>query len=97
MSLTNKDLKENIKKSLPPLPDELYNKFIKEFHLSEYDAKVLTEEKEIALFFDNICGETKNYKTAANIINGVITIKICHCTFASVFYNDVYTRDWHSG
>ena len=61
-----------IKRSLPPLPDELYNKFINEFHLSEYDAKILTEEKEIALFFDNLCRYTKNYKTAANIVNGAI-------------------------
>jgi aspartyl-tRNA(Asn)/glutamyl-tRNA(Gln) amidotransferase subunit B len=61
-----------IKRSLPPLPDEIYNKFINEFHLSEYDAKILTEEKEIALFFDNLCRYTKNYKTAANIVNGAI-------------------------
>ncbi len=61
-----------IKKSLPPLPDDLYNKFIKEFNLSDYDAKILTEEKEIALFFDDLCNKTKNYKTAANIVNGAI-------------------------
>ena len=63
---------ERIRKTLPLLPKELFIKFTKEFKLSDYDANILIEEKEIALYFLEITKHIKNYKTAANIINGAI-------------------------
>ena len=51
---------------------ELFIKFTKEFRLSDYDATILIEEKEIALYFLEITQHNKNYKTAANIVNGAI-------------------------
>ena len=41
-----------LKKSLPELPDEKKNRFIKEFKLSEYDAEVIVNDKDIAMFFE---------------------------------------------
>ena len=61
-----------VKKTLPPLPNELFEKFTKEFGLSEYDATVLTDEKDIALYFNQLANFTSNYKAAANIINGSV-------------------------
>ena len=43
-----------IKKSLPPLPDFLFKKYTTHFGLSEYDAGVLTDTKEIALYFEEL-------------------------------------------
>jgi len=63
---------EKIRKTLPLLPKELYIKFTKEFGLSDYDANILIEEKEIALYFLEITNHTRNYKTAANLVNGSI-------------------------
>ena len=63
---------EEIKKTLPLLPKELFLKFTEEFQLSNYDANILIEEKEIALYFLEITKYTTNYKTAANIVNGPI-------------------------
>ena len=63
---------EKIRKTLPLLPKELYIKFTNKFGLSDYDANILIEEKEIALYFLEITKHTKNYKTAANIVNGPI-------------------------
>ena len=63
---------EKIRKKLPLLPKELYIKFTNKFGLSDYDANILIEEKEIALYFLEITKHTKNYKTAANIVNGPI-------------------------
>ena len=63
---------EKIRKTLPLLPKELYIKFTNKFGLSDYDANILIEEKEIALYFLEITKHTKNYKTAANIVNGAI-------------------------
>ncbi len=54
-----------IKNSLPPLPNELYKKYIN-LGLSTYDAGVLTDSKEIALYFEEIISKTKNVKSAAN-------------------------------
>ena len=63
---------EEIKKTLPLLPKELFLKFTEEFKLSNYDANILIEEKEIAIYYLEITKHTKNYKIAANIVNGSI-------------------------
>jgi aspartyl-tRNA(Asn)/glutamyl-tRNA(Gln) amidotransferase subunit B len=57
---------EDVKAKLPPLPNDLHNRYVKELKLSEYDASVLTETKEIALYFNELINHTKNYKSAAN-------------------------------
>jgi aspartyl-tRNA(Asn)/glutamyl-tRNA(Gln) amidotransferase subunit B len=62
----------DIKASMPALPTELYNKFVKEYKLSPYDASVLTDTKEIALYFDALCKKTKNYKAASNWVMGPV-------------------------
>ena len=51
---------------MPPLPNDLYDKYIKELKLNEYDASILTDLKEIALYFNELITYTKNYKSAAN-------------------------------
>ena len=63
---------EEVKNSLPPLPSELFQKFTTEFGLSDYDANILTDEKGIALYYNELCGSTKNYKSAANFVNGSV-------------------------
>ncbi len=61
-----------IKASMPELPRDLYNKYTKEFHLSEYDAQVLTDSKDVALYFEEVCKLTKNYKAASNWVMGPV-------------------------
>lgn len=63
---------QEIKNTLPPLPSELYEKFTTVFDLSDYDSRVLIEEKNNALYFNDLCQYTNNYKAAANIMNGAI-------------------------
>ncbi|MDG1934287.1 MAG: Asp-tRNA(Asn)/Glu-tRNA(Gln) amidotransferase subunit GatB [Flavobacteriales bacterium] len=69
--VTNPYIKK-IKQLMPPLPNELFLKFTEDFGLTDYDAGILVEEKEIALYFNKVCGFVKNYKLAANFLNGVI-------------------------
>ncbi len=57
---------------MPLLPEQLMQKFLNEYKLSEYDANVLLEQKEIALYFLELCKHTKNYKAAANWLMGPI-------------------------
>jgi aspartyl-tRNA(Asn)/glutamyl-tRNA(Gln) amidotransferase subunit B len=59
-----------VKKDMPALPRELFKKYTTEFGLSEYDAYNLTDNKSIALFYEEIIEFTKNYKATANWVMG---------------------------
>jgi aspartyl-tRNA(Asn)/glutamyl-tRNA(Gln) amidotransferase subunit B len=61
-----------IKADMPPLPYELAEKFTKEFGLSEYDAGVLIDTKEVAVYYLEICKLTTNYKAACNWVAGPV-------------------------
>ncbi len=63
---------EAVRKTLPPLPNELFDKYTSELSLSEYDAQVLTDSKEIALYFEEVIAHTKNHKAAANWVMGEV-------------------------
>ncbi|MFN5794178.1 MAG: Asp-tRNA(Asn)/Glu-tRNA(Gln) amidotransferase subunit GatB [Bacteroidota bacterium] len=61
-----------IKKNLPPLPQQLAKKYIQQLGLSAYDANVITENKAMALYFEELLNHTKNSKAAANWLMGQI-------------------------
>jgi aspartyl-tRNA(Asn)/glutamyl-tRNA(Gln) amidotransferase subunit B len=61
-----------IKESMPPLPRELQQKFIAVYKLPAYDAQVLTDSKEMALYFEEVCKHTKNFKAASNWVMGPV-------------------------
>lgn len=63
---------ESIRATLPALPHELYERFVKTFKLPEYDAQVLTDSRDIALYFQEVCSHTKNYKAASNWVMGPV-------------------------
>lgn len=70
--IVKQDRVDEIKAIMPPLPHELVEKFTTEFGLSAYDAGVLTDEREIALYYVALTDLTKNYKAAANWIMGEV-------------------------
>ena len=57
---------------LPELPEMKINRYVNHLGLSEYDAYVLTSEKELAEYFDELVKFTKNYKFAANWMMGTV-------------------------
>lgn len=59
-----------VKEKLPALPHVLQQKYQSEYALSEYDAAQLCSEKGISDYFNATIAQTKNYKSAANWING---------------------------
>lgn len=61
-----------VKAALPPLPNEVFHRLTNNYQLSEYDAGVLTEDKEFALYFLELCEHIDNYKAAANWMNGAV-------------------------
>ncbi len=66
----NQEQIDEIKKDMPTLPRALFEKYTKEFGLSEYDAYNLTDNKGIALYYEELIRHTENYKAAANWIMG---------------------------
>lgn len=62
----------SVKQTMPPLPRELHTKFVQEYGLPDYDAGVLTDSKEIALWFNELCDKTSNYKAASNWMMGPV-------------------------
>jgi len=69
--IVKEDYIASVKRNLPALPKELFAKYRK-LKLSEYDANLLTESKELASYYEEIIEHTQNYKGAANWIMGSI-------------------------
>ncbi|WP_294679696.1 Asp-tRNA(Asn)/Glu-tRNA(Gln) amidotransferase subunit GatB [uncultured Fluviicola sp.] len=61
-----------VKAKMPALPRELFAKYTQDLKLSDYDAGILTDSKSIALFFEEVISNTKNYKSAANWVMGEV-------------------------
>ena len=64
---------KNIKDNLPELPDKKYKRYIEECNLPEYDARLLTATKDLAIFFDETVKEGATPKTVSNWILGEIS------------------------
>ncbi|HKQ32844.1 MAG TPA: Asp-tRNA(Asn)/Glu-tRNA(Gln) amidotransferase subunit GatB, partial [Thermodesulfobacteriota bacterium] len=59
---------EELRSSLPELPDQRQMRFISEYKLPEYDASVLTASKEIADYFEECLSHYNNPKAVSNWI-----------------------------
>ena len=65
-----------IKSSIPELPDELKNKFIETYKLSNYDASVLTAEKQTSDYFNETINSDSELKNHAKIVVNWITSEL---------------------
>jgi aspartyl-tRNA(Asn)/glutamyl-tRNA(Gln) amidotransferase subunit B len=64
---------QTVRESLPELPRAKAQRYVSDYGLSEYDARVLVDDAHVAAFFESALGEVKNYKAVANwIINEVL-------------------------
>ena len=63
---------EKIRRSIPVLPEERIEKYTTKLKLSDYDASVLTEERVVSDYFEQIILHTTNYKAAANWMLGPV-------------------------
>ncbi|MCF8110632.1 MAG: Asp-tRNA(Asn)/Glu-tRNA(Gln) amidotransferase subunit GatB [Desulfobacteraceae bacterium] len=61
---------KEVKKSLPELPDQRRQRFVRDYNLPEYDADVLTASRETADYFEQCAALISNPKTASNWIMG---------------------------
>ncbi|MFA6078774.1 MAG: Asp-tRNA(Asn)/Glu-tRNA(Gln) amidotransferase subunit GatB [Candidatus Omnitrophota bacterium] len=70
--VVEKKVIDEIRSSLPELPETRLGRFMKEYALSEYDANVLTGDIDTADYFEETARQHGNAKTAANWIMGDI-------------------------
>ncbi len=64
---------ENIKSSLPEMPESRRERYIKEFNLPEYDSNILTSSKYLSDLFENASKVCNNPKAVSNWIMTDIT------------------------
>ena len=63
---------QDVRSAMPALPAELFEKYTAQLGLSEYDASIITDQKDTALYFEELTKATSNYKAAANWLMGPI-------------------------
>ena len=64
---------DEIKASLPELPDQKRDRFQQEMGLSHYDASVLSASRDLANYFEVVATEAKDAKLAANWVMGELS------------------------
>jgi aspartyl-tRNA(Asn)/glutamyl-tRNA(Gln) amidotransferase subunit B len=63
---------DQIRNTIPALQEERIKKYTTQWQLPEYDAQVLTEEKDLADYFEALISHTSNYKGASNWMLGPV-------------------------
>ena len=61
---------EAVRASLPELPEQKRERYVKEFSLTDYDAHVLTLDRNLAAYFEHAAEHSKAPKLVANWIIG---------------------------
>jgi aspartyl-tRNA(Asn)/glutamyl-tRNA(Gln) amidotransferase subunit B len=63
---------EKIRRSIPPLPEQLIDKYMNTYQLSRYDAEVITDEREMSAYFESLVEIVPSYKAVANWLLGPV-------------------------
>ncbi|MBE7172332.1 MAG: Asp-tRNA(Asn)/Glu-tRNA(Gln) amidotransferase subunit GatB [Williamsia sp.] len=61
-----------IKATMPALPEALVEKYMHQLNLSEYDARAISDDKEMVDYFEELIRETGHTKAAANWLLGPV-------------------------
>ena len=80
---------DNLISQIPELPDDRKNRYVNEYNLSNYDASVLTSDKSVSDFFDNVIKFDENLKKSSKIVVNWITSEL----FSLLNENDLEIKD----
>ena len=72
-----KEFYDELRKEIPELKLERYEKYIDKYHLSEYDAGVLSAKKDISDYFEEVLSYGSDIELTVNFVTSAIlsTIK----------------------
>ena len=59
---------EKIREDMPELPAERRRRFVTEYGITDYDADILTQDRNLADYFESVAAESPDAKMAANWI-----------------------------
>ena len=68
--IVTEEMLDEIESQQPRLPEQRVREYISRLQLTDYDARVITDERETAEYFESIIEHTSNYKAAANWMIG---------------------------
>lgn len=68
--IITEDFIQQVRASLPELAEQKKQRFVQQYTLSDYDALLLTDEKDIADYFETTATYTTSYKQIANWLLG---------------------------
>ena len=67
---------EQLRATLPELPDARQQRFIDEYELSQYDASVLSADAAMAAYFEQTAKQSNNAKLSANWVAGELSARL---------------------
>ncbi len=70
--IVTEEMIRDIKKTLPELPEQIVMRYMHELHLSEYDARLICDDKETNHFFEALLQQSIPAKAAANWLLGPV-------------------------
>ncbi len=67
---------DKLKSSITELPDDRKKRYVNEYNLSNYDASVLTADKYVSDYFDDVINTDKSLKNSSKIVVNWITSEL---------------------
>ena len=61
-----KEFVEQIKENMPELPKDKKKRFIEEYKISDYDAQILTQDRDLSLYFEKVVSKVKDANLVSN-------------------------------
>jgi aspartyl-tRNA(Asn)/glutamyl-tRNA(Gln) amidotransferase subunit B len=83
---------EKLRKELPELPDARQARFVQQYQLSDYDASILSNDADMARFFEQVATLSGDSKLAANWCMGEFTAHP-NSTDLSVKHSPIHTEE----
>lgn len=66
------DYIRQVQEQMPELPRVLFQRFVEQMGLNDYDAGILTADRDFARYFLHVADHTENYKAATNWMIGPV-------------------------
>ncbi len=67
-----KEYLDEVRRSMPAMPEELHKRYTAELGLSDYDASVITADHDVVNYFEQLIAQTSNYKAAVHWLMGTV-------------------------
>ncbi len=75
LPVKTEDVIKKMRLQVPELPHQKAKRFVRDFSVSEYDASVLSSDRDLALYFEETANESEAKKKVANwVINNVLAV-----------------------